>query len=390
MSKRDLLLKIFLPLIILLAGIMITLVMIKMRQLPHPEERAFVGPLVDVITVSTEPHQVVVQGTGTVQSRYQSEVTPQVSGVIDSIASNMVAGGFFRKGETLFTIESLDYQLALERAQSSLAQAELELIRIKSQADIAREEWTRLEMKDVSEPNPLVLYEPQLKTAQAALLSARAAVRQAELDLERTRVTAPFNCYVRHEQVDLGQYLRAGNAVATLVGTDEVEILVPLPLEELAWLDVPRSGSEVPGSLANVQLDVAGQQLSWQGKIVRALGDVDPRNRMASIVVSVDDPFGQHQGLELSPGMFVEVELQGHNLGDVVVLPRGALRDQDTVWVVGDGNRLEIRTVNIVRRERRVVMVRDGLADGEHIVLSGLSGAANGLLVRPQTQETGP
>ncbi len=388
MSKRHLFLKTILPVLILLIGVTVTLVMIKTRQTPHAEERVFAGPLVDFVEVATSSRQVLVNGTGTVQARNQVEITPQVSGRIDWISDQMVNGGFFRKDEPLFSIEAVDYQLALDRAQANLAQAELELIRIESQAEIAREEWARLKREDEEEPNPLVLYGPQLKTAKAALLSAQAAVRQAELDLSRTRITAPFNCYVRNEMVDLGQYVRSGNSVATVAGTDAVEIVVPLPLEELPWLNVPRNNDQNNGSVANVILDLGERQVNWRGRIVRALGDVDPRNRMASVVVAVLNPFEQQKTVELAPGMFVEVLLRGNELTDVIALPRTALRDEDTVWLVDKDNRLEIRKVEIIRREQRDVIVSDGLAAGDRVVLTNLAGAANGMLLRPQLRES--
>ena len=387
--KHKMMQKIVLPILILVIGVGLTVVLIQSRKVPVTEEPDFKGPLVDVIEVVKQSRQVQVKGTGSVQARYATDVTPQVSGRIDWISPHMVAGGFFEKGETLFTIEAVDYQLALERAQASLAQADLELVQIQSQAEIARSEWERLQLEDAEEPNPLVLYEPQLKSAQASRASALAAVRQAELDLSRTRINAPFNCYVRSEEVDLGQYLRSGDKVATLAGTDAVEIVVPLPFEELAWLEVPRSGANGQGSPATVVMNFAGHQLVWQGEIVRALGDIDPRTRMASVVIAVTDPFERNNGklIELAPGMFVETLLHGHIMDDVVPLPRGALRDGDTAWVVTPENTLEIRKVSVVRRERQEVMIGEGLSAGDRVVLTGVAAAANGMLLRPRLQE---
>jgi RND family efflux transporter MFP subunit len=238
------------------------------------------------------------------------------------------------------------------------------------------------------------VYEPQLKSARAQRDAARANVKQAELNLQRTRVVAPFNCYVRSEQLGIGQFLNAGSPVAVVAGTDHVEIVVPLPLDELVWLQVPRNGASsggvsLKGSLAKVELQSGGQTFHWQGAITRALGEIDPRNRMARVVVTVADPFSKSTNLlnDLLPGMFVEVHLQGEEISDVVAVPRGALHDNDTVWIVDDENRLHIRTVDIQRRERDEVLVRSGLNAGEKIVLTNLSGAAEGMLLRPQLRE---
>ena len=110
------------------------------------------------------------------------------------------------------------------------------------------------------------------------------------------------------------------------------------------------------------------------------------------MVVTVDEPFPRQAESnllhDLLPGMFVEVRLQGEELSDVIAVPRGALHDNDTVWLVDDEDRLHIREVEILRRERDEVLIRSGLDGSERIVLTNLSGAAEGMLLRPQLRES--
>ncbi len=381
-----------LPFLVIAIALGLTFVLIKSRQTPKPHESPYLGPLVEVAALEKSNRRVVVSATGSAQSRYEVAITPQVKGRVSELSPQMVAGGVFRQGELLFAIEDIDYQLAIALAQSNLAQAELELLRNENLADLARKEWHALNTDSALEPNPLVVYEPQLKSARAQRDAALANVRQAELNLQRTRVFAPFNCYVRSEQLEIGQFINTTAPVATVAGTDQVEIEVPLPLDELAWLQVPRSGAGQKGSKAEVELKSGGQTFRWQGEITRALGEIDPRNRMARVVVTVNDPFSQDlDGAnllnDLLPGMFVEIHLQGEELTDVIAVPRGALRDNDTLWIIDDENRLNIREVEILRRERDEVLIRSGLNAGEKIVLTNLSGAAEGMLLRPQSQE---
>ncbi len=393
MSKKDLLMKIILPIIIILAGVILSFVLIKSRSIPQRVARTYSGPLVEVMVAEQSRSQIVVPGTGTVQPTQSADITPQVSGQVRQMSPRMVEGGFFNEGELLFTIEKVDYELALERAKASLAQAELELLRNRSLAEIARLDWERIRQNESRPANPLTLYEPQLKAAEAQVASARSAVKQAELDLSRTVIRAPFNCFVRSEQIDVGQYVRAGTRVATVAGTDRVEIVVPLPLEELAWLKVPRNGRDIEGSPATVRMSIGETRHEWQGQIVRAFGEIDPRTRMAKVVVAVNDPFGRSgrdksAAHELAPGMFAEVLLYGTEVADVIVIPRGALRDDDTVWTVDENKKLQIRKVEIVRRERQEVLVTAGIDPGDQVVLTGLAAAADGMLLRPQLQET--
>ena len=383
-----------LPVLVIVIAIVLTSVLIKSRKVPKPHETPHLGPLVEVAELVETSRQVIVSGTGTVQARYEVSITPQVKGRVSELSPRMVAGGIFRKDELLFAIEDVDYQLAIDLARANLAQSAYELLRNENLAEVARNEWQTLNSGSDAEPNPLVVYEPQLKSARAQRDAAQANVKQAELNLQRTRFFAPFNCYVRSEQLGIGQFLNAGSPVATVAGTDQVEIVVPLPLDELTWLQVPRNGVPQEGSLAKVELQSGGQIFHWQGVITRALGEIDPRNRMARVVVTVAEPLSSdRKGTsllnELLPGMFVEVHLQGKEISDVIAVPRGAMHDNETVWIVGDENRLHIREVDIVRRERDEVLVRSGLDSGEKIVLTSLTGAAEGMLLRPQMQEAG-
>lgn len=386
--------KAILPLLVVLMALVLTFVLVKSRKLPAPHETSYLGPLVEVMPIAKTRHQIIVTGTGTVQSRREVNITPQVKGRVVEIADELVAGGVFRKGELLLAIEAADYELAIALARSSLAAAELDLLRNQNLAELARKEWYALNSgSSTIEPDPLVVYEPQLKSARAQLEAASANVKQAELNLQRTRLFAPFDCYVRSEQVEMGQFLNAGSAVASLVGIDLMEVVVPLPLDELAWLRIPRGSVEQTGSKATIELQSGGRTFQWHGTISRALGEIDPHNRMARIVVTVAEPFKSGQGREalllndLLPGMFVEVRLLGEELADVFAVPRGALHDNDSLWVVDGENRLQIRAVEILRREREEVLIRSGVSADERIVLTNLSGAAQGMLLRPQLRK---
>jgi len=387
MSAKAKLIRIALPLLIIAAGVLAARVLIITRPEPKKEVRESPGALVETVTVSRGERQVLVNGTGTVQARQQVEIIPQVSGRVVEISPSLVVGGFFRQGELLFRVEDADYRLAIDRAQAALAKSEFDLATVEGQSRVARQEWERLDLSGGKEPpTPLVLYEPQLKNAQASLLSARAALRQAEIDLERTAVLAPFAGMIRSESVDLGQLVRSGSPVVTLAGTDEAEIVVPLPLPELGWLQIPRPGAKEPGSPATVQLTTGGRTFEWHGRIVRSLGEVDPQGRMARVVVAIDDPYGlkaqDAARQELAIGTFVQVVLHGETLPSVAVLPAAALRDGQQVWLMND-NILKFRQVEVVRRTREEIVIGAGLQDGERVVLTNVAGAAEGMKLRP-------
>jgi RND family efflux transporter MFP subunit len=387
MSKKKTLIKIVLPLLVILAGFGIMKFLIASRAEPKKEVRKDPGIIVEVTKAEKRDTEVIVYGTGMVEPAEEITISPQVNGRVVSVAPNLVVGGFFSKGAMLFQIEDTDYRLALDRALSAKAKAEYDLATIESQARIARSEWDLINKDRDIPPNPLALYEPQLKNARASLASAVAAVAQAEIDLERTAVTAPFNSRVRSENIDRGQYVRAGNSVAVLSGTDIAEIPVPLSLDDIGWLRVPRSGEPGNGAEASVSINIGGKRFEWKGRVVRSTGEVDQKTRMMQLVIAVKDPYGlkrenDPQRPPLVVGTFVDVTITGRVLKEVFVIPRKAIRDNNSVWIMDEGDKLQIKTVKPVRIEGEKVILAEGIHDGDFIVLSNVSGAANGMKLR--------
>lgn len=392
MSARQKIIKIGLPFVILIVVGFIMMTMIKSRKSPEKVAQVERGALVEFITVEKTSRQVTIKSTGIVQPRQEISISPQVNGNVTSVASRFVAGGFFKKGETLFTVETIDYELALEQARASLAKREFELSSVESKARIARQEWERMKGNQAAPPNSLALYEPQLKDATANLASAQASLKQSELNLARTTVIAPFNCVVRSENIDKGQYVKTGTGVATIAGTDRAEVVVPIELNDLQWLEVPTPGNMAKSSPALVKLD--STNYSWPGVIDRLLAEVDSQGRMARMVVSIKDPYLLHtpeagNSPVLAMGTFVNITFTGRDMADVFAIPRQALRDNSTVWIIDQENLLRIKTVTTVRLERDEAFVSSGLEPGELVILTNLTGAANGMKLRANKKGEG-
>lgn len=387
MSQKNTFLKVIIPVIVIITGAAVMAGLLRSRTEPKKEIKKDLGVLVSTVDAAKQDEEIIVRGSGTVKASQEVSVIPQVSGRITYLSPGMVVGGHFKKDDLLFRIEDIDYVLGLEQAKAARAKAEYDLATIESRADIARSEWERLNLDDQTEPNPLVLYGPQMANARAALASANAAVEQSKLALERTKVKAPFNVRVKSESLDIGQYVKSGNSIAVLAGTDTVEINVPLPPEDLHWLNIPLHGRKLNGPDALVSVNIGGRIYEWQGHILRSTGEVDPKSRMMQVVIEVRDPYGltnktgtAHPALVI--GTFVDVRISGRMLEGVFRIPRVALRDNSTVWIMDKENKLRIRSVTPIRFEKETVILSKGLADGERIVLTNISGAANGMKFR--------
>ena len=184
MSSRS---KVLIPVVILAVGILGAVLMATSRKAPPRQERVDHGPLVEVMEVTREAVPVSVTGHGEVVPKVAVDVVPQVTGRIVRVHPSLVAGGFFEGGEALVVIEARDYELAVERAQASVARAEVALETQQAEAEIARQEWAAIHPGE-EPPSGLVVREPQARQAEAELAAARADLDVARLNLPRTRV----------------------------------------------------------------------------------------------------------------------------------------------------------------------------------------------------------
>jgi len=386
MSTKTKLIKIGIPVALIVIGLVIMKALVSSHPSAVKEAKIDPGILVEILKAEKQEATMTVKGTGTVKAAREISVIPQVSGEVVYTAPGLDVGGFFEKGTVLFRIEDTDYRLALEQAQSLKANAEYELAKIEGQAEIARNEWEEINKGNETIPNPLVLYEPQLKNAKAALASASAKVDQAKLDLSRAEIKAPFNTRIRSESIEIGQYVKSGNSVAVLAGSDTAETAVSLTTDQLRWLDIPRHGEKQNGANALLNLSIGGTIYKWSGHVVRSTGEVDQKSRMMQVIVEIKDPYGLKEkgypGPALAAGSFVEVVIQGKKQKDVFVIPRTAFRDNSTVWTLDKDNMLHIKEVKTLRLERDRVIISEGIDNGDMIVLTNLSGAANGMKLR--------
>ncbi len=390
-SKRNHL-KWVLPILILLIAAFGARTLVKSHRAPEKKPQINAGILVETLQVVRQTERAIVHATGIAEPLQEISVVAEVSGKLTWLSPVFVEGGFFRKGEKLLAIDPRDSRLAIEKATADLAHASSGLQTEEELASIAQREWQQLVLSDKGTPGALVLRKPQLKSAKAALAAAQAALDLANLNLQRTSLYAPFNGRVRSKKVDLGEYIRSGDSLAVFAGTDRTEIIVPLPLADLRWLKIPTAGSAQKGSLSRVSALIGSERYTWQGTINRSFGEIDSTSRMAKIAISVDDPYrlmqkDADQGISLSNGLFVDIEIEGESLEQVVSIPRNALREGDVVWLADSNDQLEIRPVRVLRRQGLSLLIDQGLNGGERLILTNISGSAKGLKLRPQARE---
>ena len=384
MSPKSL--KIVIPIVVLIIGAAAAALIASARKTPPRVDHPPLGPLVEVTPVEVTDVPVTVTGHGEVVPRVAVDLIPQVAGQVVRTHHSLVAGGFFKAGEVLVEIDPRDYDLAVERAQAAVARAKVALEREQAEAEVAREEWNGLHPGE--EPTGLVIREPQIRQAEAEYAAAEADLAVARLSLERTRISLPFDGVVVSESVDVGQFVGNGSRLATVYGTDVVEVRVPLDSRELAWFDIPSHRGD-PGASAEVSASFGGTRSTWEGRVTRMEAQVDQTSRMVHVVIEVSDPYETSDGRPaLLPGSFVDIRISGRTLQDVVSVPRHAIHDGGRVWVFDDG-RLDVRDVEIVREDRQQTLIASGLEDGDLVIVSALDAVTDGMTIRRVDAEAG-
>ncbi len=360
-------------------------VMAIMGTGPQPERS---NPTPRPIAVFVEEAQretiaLTVTSQGQARPRTQISLVPQVSGRITFVNPDFIEGGFFEAGETLVRIEDADYRLAVTRAEAQVAQATQALAREQAESDLARSEWEEL---GEGEASSLTLREPQLAEARAQLAAARATLQDARLDLQRTRVSAPFTGRVRSKAADLGQFVNAGTPLGEVFSTDMVLVRLPLTDFELGILGIPvaYSAGDEPGIPVTLNATLAGQAQTWMGRITRTDSAIDPQTRVLYAIAEVDDPYGAaaEGGAPLAVGLFVNAEIEGREVENAYILPRAALRGEDSVYVAEPGGRLSIRTVDVVTSSTERLVVSSGVSAGDMVVVSPVRGASDGMRIQ--------
>ena len=380
--------KLILPIVIIFISALAAWALVNTR--PEVETKVVepLAPLVRVTSVQRQDFTFDVRAQGTVLPRTETTLIAQVAGTVTEVSPHFETGGFFTQGEVLATLDPRDYEVAVRRASAQVAQARLALVQQEAEAQVAVEEWQQL---GEGEPSPLVTRQPQVAQARAALEAAEAELEKAKLDLERTRIRAPFDGRVRSKRVDLGQFLTPGAPLATIHATDYAEIRLPVPDDQLTYLDLPfthRDAKRRQGPEVTLTASFGQERHSWQGRIVRTEGELDSRSRMLNLVARVEDPYGAGGHAERPPlvvGLFVEADIAGRPASDLVVLPRSALRtvgDGHQVLVVDAEDRLRFRDVAVVRLDGEEAVIGEGLADGERVCVSPLDVATDGMRVR--------
>ncbi len=366
---------------VLLAAVAAAAGIIMSRPMPEQLTVSETTSAIRAMTVVKESLRLKIRSEGTVTPKTQTNVIPEIKGRVTWLSPNLVVGGYFQAGDLLVTIDAADYE-----ARTGLAQAQL--LRAEAELEHKRFEFKRLQqlIKDnlVSQSN-LENAARAHKIAKANVIESKINLAQAERDLGRTKITAPFEGMVRSESIDIGQFVQQGAPIASIYASDAVEVRLPIVNAQLAYLDPAnlQRGELDPATAPMIRLTAryAGTSFIWRGQLARTEGEIDAQSRMITAVARVRQDNQSPDVPPLQVGAFVAAEIEGQYLDDIVRLPRAALRPNSQVLIIDGDNRLRFRAVNVLRLENDFVIIDSGLESGEVVNLSPIQTVVDGMRV---------
>jgi membrane fusion protein (multidrug efflux system) len=338
-------------------------------------------PEVRVVPVIQQDVPVYSEWVATLDGYVNAQVRPQVSGYI--ITQNYKEGSLVRKGEVLFEIDPRPFQAALDRAKGDLAQAQAQLG--KSNLDVERD-TPLAEARAIAKSQ--LDNELQAKLgAQALIESDRAAVEQAELNLEWTKVTSLVDGIAGIAQIQIGN-LVGSNSILTSVSQLE-PIKAYFPISEREYVLVQKNSTAISSKHAigffgnSLELILTdGGVYAQKGKILLADRQVDPNTGTIRIVAAFPNP-----GNILRPGQYGRVRVETGIKKGALLTPQSAVAQSQgsyQVAVVGGDHKVNMRTVKPGQTVGTMWVIDDGLKPGEQVVVEGPQKLRDGTLVTPK------
>jgi membrane fusion protein (multidrug efflux system) len=336
------------------------------------------APEVRVVPVIQRDVPVFSEWVATLDGYVNAEIRPQVSGYI--IKQNYTEGSLVRKGQVLFEIDPRPFQAALDRAKGDLAQAQAQLG--KSALDVKRD-TPLAEARAIAQSQ--LDNEIQAKLgAQAAVESDKAAVEQAELNLEWTKVTSLVDGIAGIAQVQIGNLVGSTSILTSVSQVDPIKAY--FPISEQAYVLAQKEGNAASAkhtigffgnSLELILTD--GGVYPRKGKILLADRQVDSNTGTIRIVAAFPNP-----GNVLRPGQYGRVRVETNMKSGALLIPQSAVAQSQgsyQVAVVGGDHKVSMRTVKPGETVGTNWVIDEGLKPGEQVVVEGLQKLKEGTAV---------
>lgn len=274
-------------------------------------------------TVSSQALPTSVSITGRLSARDRIDLFAEVTGTYLRGARPFKEGNYFKKGETLIRIDDREFMMNLKAQRSALMnQITLLLPDLKTDYPESFPQWQAyLDTFDLNAPL-VPLPEPQGEQERYFLSAQNIynqyySIRSQEARADKYHIEAPFNGKVADASINEGTLVRSGQKLGEFFNPYVYELEAAVSLEELTYVK--------PGSSVALRSEDIGRQ--WTGRVARISDVIDPNTQTVRVFINVS-------GRELKGGMYLEGEVQGRKLDDVVELPRNLLIGDSTLFAI--------------------------------------------------------
>ncbi len=353
-------------LLIVVVAVMLARVMIANRPQLEDREQAIGLPLVTTVLVQKGRVELSIRSQARVTPKVQLQLGSEVSGRVLQVADEFVVGSIVAAGAPLLRIDDTAYQLAVDQARLAVADAELALA----------EEYARIGVRrDTPAAAQAERENQRVIRALAQIRASKSQLAKAEQDLRRTRIHSPIDAVVNRKQVEVGQFIAAGSVVGELHGIGAAELRLPILLSQLSMID------NVIGKPVSIFASASDRATRWAARVTRVEQQVDIQTHVAHVVAEVLDPYGKQHTQPLRLGRYVTAEISGVYVDDAVRIPREALFEGDSVFVVDTDSRLQRRQVAVLWLADRTAVIGRGVDNGDAIVTNRLDLMVDGMRI---------
>ena len=332
--------------------------------------------LVRTMKVITRTTPIVYDYTGFVEATQEMNLAPQVTGQI--VGKYFKGGDTVQAGQVLYEIDPRTYKANLLSAEGNLASARAAL----ANAEMDAERYTKLYEQNAVSKQMLDNAVTARDQARASVKAMEGLLLNAQINMEETKVTAPFTGRTDTSSVEVGNYVEAGKTTLTKISNTD-PVFVKFSIAEPEYLTLAAASDGNGAALDNLSAVLAnGETYGLKGKVAEVNRGISDNTGTLTIKATFQNP-----KKELLPGMFAHIQATGGVRENALLIPQRSVTElmyKNFVYVVGADNKVIMKEIKLGQKVGRLIMVNSGLTGEETLVVEGVGKMRQGALVDPQ------
>jgi RND family efflux transporter MFP subunit len=347
---------------VLIAAVFMT---IKPKQLENKNKNAKSSLLrISAMKLSKGTYSYRETFFGEAKSLNNASLRSQVSAEVQYQSPNFQVGKFVQKDEILIRVEASNYKMELSNAELQLANAKLAYENELIEVEEVKNNWKDSKIK----PSEMALRQPHLEIAKMQLQTAKDAVELAKVNLAYTEIRAPFSGVITQKNINVGETAFTGEQVAVLQSSYLIEVPIQLSDDKISSL-----------SIENCDVRVKSNSNIWTGRLDRISNFYDEKTRMRTAFVHIKNDSKN----KLLPGTFVEVEIFGKKMENLIEIPKSSHTNDMLVWFIDSDSKLRSSKVVPEFQKNDNIYISNFNENYEYIALYPNDSFTNETVVEP-------